>query len=101
MLALSLCRGDHCCRIQVEKVIDEFVGVLGLDAIRLQRGAGEVFLVEGDNDAGVATNGSRQDMSVIRVGQRQSLYQSFVPPTRRRRESPDPLARRCDSIAWR
>lgn len=78
LLALPLRRRHHCCWVQAEEVVNEFVRVLSLDTEGGQRSAREVFLIEGDDDAGVSANGGSQDMTVINIGQRQPLNQFFV-----------------------
>lgn len=66
--ALPLSRGDDGCGVQVEEVVDELVRVLRLDTEGLQDGGREVFLVEGDDHAGIAAYGRRQNMTVVRIG---------------------------------
>ncbi|AOZ01712.1 hypothetical protein BKK81_20240 [Cupriavidus sp. USMAHM13] len=59
--------GNDSGRIQVEQVVDEFVGVPGLDAERCQCVVRKVFPVEGDDDAGAATNGGGEYVPVVWV----------------------------------
>ncbi|MNL50583.1 hypothetical protein D3C87_1736120 [compost metagenome] len=78
MLALALRRRDHCRRVEVEEVVDELVRMLSLDTERAQCFTGKVFLIERDDDAGVAANGGCQHMSIIDIWKRQPFDQDFV-----------------------
>ena len=59
--------GNDCGGIQVEQVVDKFVGVLSLDAERRKRVARKISLVEGDDDAGATANGGCEYVSVVGV----------------------------------
>src|SRR5208337_5624933 len=60
-LSLGCCADD--VRSKVELVREEVVGMLCLDAIRLENSLGKVFEVEGHNKIGPAADGSGQDVT--------------------------------------
>ena len=55
--------------MQIQKIDDEIVWVLGRKVVRLERLVWKVFQVERDDQAGSAMNGSRHDVPIVRVRQ--------------------------------
>lgn len=64
---------------KVDQVGDKLVWMLCLDAQLTQAFSREVVEVERDDHGGRATDRRRKHMTVIGVGQRESLDQVFLP----------------------
>jgi len=55
--------------MQIQKINDEIVRMLGRKLVRLERLVGKIFQVERDDQTGSGVNGRRHYMPVIRVRQ--------------------------------
>lgn len=58
--------------------MNEVVGMLDLDPVRRQGGIRKVLLVEGHDGVGIDLDGSRQDMAIVRVRERQRGDQRVI-----------------------
>jgi len=79
LLPLPLGSCDDRSLIEIEEVLDEDVGMLGLESEGLQHVSREVLLVEGHAHARVAANRGREHMPIIRIGKGETGDQRLVP----------------------
>jgi len=86
--ALSPCRADNRSRLEIEEIVDEYVGMLRFHPIRRQHCVGKVLLIERHDHTGVAADRGGQDMPIISIRQPQTLDQRFVPGHQRIRYRP-------------
>lgn len=70
-------RNDHG-RFKVEKIVDELVGMLRLDAIRRQHLLGKVLPVERHDHAGVAADCSGKHVTIIGIRKNKPGNQRFI-----------------------
>ncbi|EJO61918.1 hypothetical protein BURMUCF1_A0968 [Burkholderia multivorans ATCC BAA-247] len=70
-------RNDHR-GFEVEKIIDELVWMLGLDAVRQQRLFRKVLSIERHDHAGVATDCSGKHVTIVGIRENKPGNQRFI-----------------------
>ena len=71
-------RAQDFARSEIKKVQDEFIGMLGFDAVDRDHFSRKIFQVHCHDDVGAAADGSSQNVAVIRIGQVQTGNEILV-----------------------